>query len=1222
MARQIKKLHLLYWNARSISNKVQELKAFIHKRNIHIIIITETWLRLHSDLYIPGYRIIRNDRLTEGGGVLICINQNLEILEWDAEIRIPGILEGIRITIGQYTIIGIYVSNPNFTYQEWATILEPRNNGLIICGDFNIPQFQNGENWGEQRHPLIKMCKTYGWVLVNTNMSTRLGNFGQRDSAPDLILTSSDLSSVVSCYKHLDTMGSDHFPLSIYINTLTSDWTPILKCRRRGFATPEEIESFMVQRLETHTEQDITYQDLEEVIMECNDNFFPLSQTQSSRHTKPVWWNAGCSKAVASRRLAYTRYRQCSTYANYMLAKQTEAKTKRYLLKCKRAGWKKYCLTLNQDSSLTEIWKKLSWYKNSSKRQSIPEIQGNRQLQDLFLQHISPDSVYITTDIHVTEEIDNDNLTAEIKEEEIQEVLMKKNSSTAPGHDGITYTLIKMMPTIWFIWLAKAYTQILKTGIVPISWKSIVVHPIKKPNTRGLSVTDYRPISLLSTLRKIFEKIIQERLSFYLERNSLWPKSQYGFRKGFSSAFNIYTLLTDIQIAFFTKKQVLALFLDISHAYDSVQLHILIQKLQLLGIPCQILRVILHLMEQRRISLSMSRQNRQSRVSDQGIPQGSSLSPLLYACYVGDLKRTLHSPLNILQYADDIVLYLSIPSRQNGNFFTQFEVECNRILEHLQDLGLNINFNKTKFVKFQRTMKRTQVQVNILNHTIVSVDRITFLGITLQQNLSFKAHMLNVLQKCKSVKNLFQSMAARNWGADALVLFKLIHPLLLSRLEYGILMAPPISIQISKKIESLIYQIYKIIFNINGCPAVRSLQKYFPYFFREDRLKQLGFSFLSKLWMHSANELFPKMQRLLELSNATPTLHLQYSTPLMQCFQEFSRQANIYRTPVFPNFLTPKYSQSMDFPCHIDVITFRNHSHSLQAVWLEYIAQLSQLYPQQELQIIFTDGSKSVGGVSAGIFNWTKKTSQSWKLFPEISSYTAESIAFYMALKEIKNGMLLPSVIFTDCLSVVKAIEKPYSNIQQIYEILVKSMLHQICIKPQVLHIVWIPSHVGIEGNELVDHITKMAIERRFLASNFLVPPSDIAAMKIQSLRTRSQEKLNLRQLTTFLRATRRLPKKAVSIYYRMLFHTAQTPEYLFKIKRNDNNQCKCGLVGSLNHLLFGCQLYTKDQDILCTQIYQHLENGPIHIDNLLPNFSPYICKALFRYTTKTKMKI
>ncbi|KAJ4436079.1 hypothetical protein ANN_18706 [Periplaneta americana] len=134
---------------------------------------------------------------------------------------------------------------------------------------------------------------------------------------------------------------------------------------------------------------------------------------------------------------------------------------------------------------------------------------------------------------------DNNHLLQTIQEEEIQMVLKKKNRPTAPGPDGIGYNLIKMMPQEWIHHLAMAYTQILHSGDIPPTWKEIYTHPILKPNTAGHQATDYRPISLLNTLRKIFEKIIHDRLTFYLERMHLWPATQFGFRKGFNTTFNI-----------------------------------------------------------------------------------------------------------------------------------------------------------------------------------------------------------------------------------------------------------------------------------------------------------------------------------------------------------------------------------------------------------------------------------------------------------------------------------------------------------------------------------------------------------------------------------------------------------------------------------------------------------------------------------------------------------
>ena len=219
----------------------------------------------------------------------------------------------------------------------------------------------------------------------------------------------------------------------------------------------------------------------------------------------------------------------------------------------------------------------------------------------------------------------------------------------------------------------------------------MIVVPILKPGRQGHLPEDYRPIGLLSTLRKLFEKILQDRLSFHLERFHLWPRTQFGFRKGHGTAFPLYVFLTDVHIAFATNRHVLALFLDLSAAYDHVCVQRLAERLLTLGIPPILCYLLSELYSHRQYSLPPSFRSTLTRYTSQGIIQGSSLSPLLYALYVGDILSSVEVSARVLQYADDIIIYTAISPRDPTDL-GRFERDCQCIITYLQALTCRLIF--------------------------------------------------------------------------------------------------------------------------------------------------------------------------------------------------------------------------------------------------------------------------------------------------------------------------------------------------------------------------------------------------------------------------------------------------------------------------------------------------------------------------------------------------
>ena len=216
--------------------------------------------------------------------------------------------------------------------------------------------------------------------------------------------------------------------------------------------------------------------------------------------------------------------------------------------------------------------------------------------------------------------------------------------------------MIANLPLQQKIQLTQAYNDILHTGIFPTSWKEFLTVPIIKPGKTGKLPSDYRPIVLGNTTRKIFEKILNQRLAFYLERNKLWPKNQYGFRRGFSTNYNLIQIVNDIHSAWLNN-QMLITSLDIAKAYDSVQLQILQDVLKELALPNRFITTIISLMQNRIIKLHPNYNNINQRITSTGIPQGSALSPTLFALYIKEINNSRVWYTQISTYADDMIIY-------------------------------------------------------------------------------------------------------------------------------------------------------------------------------------------------------------------------------------------------------------------------------------------------------------------------------------------------------------------------------------------------------------------------------------------------------------------------------------------------------------------------------------------------------------------------------------
>jgi len=254
---------------------------------------------------------------------------------------------------------------------------------------------------------------------------------------------------------------------------------------------------------------------------------------------------------------------------------------------------------------------------------------------------------------------------------------------------------------------------------------------------------------------KIFEKMICRRLTWLVETQFLLPEFQAGFRGSRSCMDDIIALTNRIHWGFMRRIPTTAVFLDIAGAFDNVVPSILIEDLRNLGIPARTRKFMENLLIERRIYSIDNGILQPPLISHKGTPQGSILSPILFNIYLRKISSTLHQDTQILQYADDIVLFSNLPDVAASRDSINASLES--INQYLRQRGLDFAPHKSKVLIFSRNRKAPPPlsdKISIQGTNIEETDRIKFLSVILDLKLSGKAQAASLITKGNKIANV------------------------------------------------------------------------------------------------------------------------------------------------------------------------------------------------------------------------------------------------------------------------------------------------------------------------------------------------------------------------------------------------------------------------------------------------------------------------------------
>ena len=671
-------LSIVQLNCRSIVCKLGDIKLLVYTQKPHIVAFSETWLQNRVPNFL-NYSAEWQNRVGFGGGVGFLIRkgvqyQNLALTEYAG-----GHLEyqALNVKFGKdksVTILNIYNPGKPVHKNEFSHYVKQLGKRYILIGDFNAHTKLLSSRCVRPNYTgrsLESLILENDVVLNNpVDFYTYMNPSTGKRSCLDLCLSSANIAPLIQLTR-LQDVGSDHDPVGIVL-----EMEPIVveKVYPQKWKTNDDNLSEFASKLSKS--ESIIYKpnDLNSIVVDFTKRIYDTAISTIARTSgngrfkkQAVWWSSECSAAVAERRRAKRQLEKYPSKENILLYRQKTAIAKKVCLVSKWKSFHNYVESLAYDTPTATVWRKINSLKLNIYEETVIEEEGELITDplakaNLFAQHLK---VASKSGRHIVIDEFEQNLTRAILEGNDEEynkeikfgemmAAISKCKNTSPGVDSIIGVMIKRLPMNILEEFMAIINQSFTTGVMPDCWKVGVVIPIFKPGKEKFKVQSYRPITLLSCMSKIMERVMQTRLQYWVDSNELLSKSQYGFCKGKSSMDIHIKLEHTIRKCLTSRKICIVVYVDLSSAFDVVWPQGLIWKLMEKNVKGRMLAWVYDYFYNRKLRVRVDGTYSDYVTIEAGTPQGAVLSPLLFNLMLADLPDQYG--IDKLIYADDITI--------------------------------------------------------------------------------------------------------------------------------------------------------------------------------------------------------------------------------------------------------------------------------------------------------------------------------------------------------------------------------------------------------------------------------------------------------------------------------------------------------------------------------------------------------------------------------------
>lgn len=806
-------LNIMFWNSRGLRNKFTELTDYIQLESLDIIGISETFLDDNISLaHISNYEIVRVDKSNHSGGLLLIIKDSITY----SIIDLPStqLFECMAIKISSprpFIIILVYCHgstsdvNSNF-YSELLSLCNQRL-PVFIMGDFNAKHrawnCSRSNRAGTILRDFIDRTRYYlSYPLDPTYnpISNRM-----TPSTIDLLVTDGGILS--SDLEVVQKFTSDHYPVRFDI---FCDHVPSARINNDFFnfsqANWSEFRNEMSRLIEPLYSEYTQFENLDNDTIDQLIDKLTSSALAAQELAIPKYSNSRSDFVVTP------KLRALITVRNFYRSRFTRS---RHPVDKYKFNEFKYLVNNeiknNKENRLTKIMLDCNHNNNNiykvvkTKRHiNIPPLKipstGQRltsrkdkaeELAKTFVVNHS-NSLHDHLPTHtskVNREVNrflrNNNTTdcPTFELNDITDLIRDSKGGKASGLDNINIKIVKNFPIIAIQFLMLIFNACSQNCYFPKQWKIAKTIAILKPGKDKSLSQSYRPIALLSCFSKLFEKLILCQLRINLAVQNPLPNFQFGFRPFHSTVHALKRLTMYIKKALKDGKITGVIYLDIQKAFDLVWHYGLLWKLIRMGCSPWLVRVIASFLEDREFQVHVGNEHSTRHRISYGVPQGSVLSPNLYSLFIHDIPNLEDCLISL--YADDTGV--SASSRFIKGLVNRLRRGAMTLIRYYKRWKIQINTEKTAVVfhSRRRTKQLAPSSVIIDGRSVPVSNNVKYLGVTLDNTLTYKNHIESAIQKANNRGRMLYTYLRRHSFASKKLKIKLYKTYIRPILSYA-----------------------------------------------------------------------------------------------------------------------------------------------------------------------------------------------------------------------------------------------------------------------------------------------------------------------------------------------------------------------------------------------------------------------------------------------------